>query len=297
MEKTKTITDAAKPNKFRENMKWEDWSPAFINFLRSIPGRNGVPLSYVYREFDEAMNHNPTVDFIENYITQAPLYDEAYAIDAAKVHTYLVNYVSGNATAEVKMLPHGDANDGRRDFIILKEHYEGVGVNAIGILEAKETIRSLHYAGEKKLHMWWDTFERKFTHAFTIMDKKERRNVYSDEMKLRMLVQKINVDFLQSIKSAIIVQLTKSPVTMTYNQALMTFRNEVNRKFPPTLTPLNSRPWRVNEVSTGYARQGAIRGGRGRTNGRGGRGHERGGRGARGRGGRSSRSKGHPEAR
>ena len=72
MEKTKTITDAAKPNKFRENIKWENWSPTFINLLRSIPGRNGVLLSYVYREFDEAMNYNPALDFIENYITQAP---------------------------------------------------------------------------------------------------------------------------------------------------------------------------------------------------------------------------------
>ena len=64
------------------------------------------------------------------------------------------------------------------------------------------------------------------------MDKKERRTVYSGEMKLRMLAQKINVDFLQPIKSVINVGLTKFPVTMTYNQSLMTFRNEVNNCLP-----------------------------------------------------------------
>ena len=297
LEKTKTITDAAKPSKFKENMKWEDWCPTFINFLRSIPGRNGVPLSYICREFDKPMDYNPAVDFIENYVTQAPLYGEAYAIDAAEVHTYLVNYMSGNTTAEVNLLPHVNANDGRRDFKSLKDHYEGVGVNAVGVLEAEETIRSLHYSGEKKPHMWWDEFEKKLTHAFTIMDKKERRTVYSDEMKLRMLAQKINVDFLQPIKSAINVELTKTPVTMTYDQALMTFRNEVNWKFPPTLTPLGSRTRQVNEVSTGYPRQGASRGGRGRTGGRGGRSQGRGGRGGRGRGARRRRSRGHPDAR
>ena len=66
-----------------------------------------------------------------------------------------------------------------------------------------------------------------------------------------MLAQKINVDFLQPIKSAIIVELSKLPVTMAYNQVLMIFRNEVNRKFPPTLTPLNSRARRGMRLSLG----------------------------------------------
>ena len=233
MEKTKTITDAAKPNKFRENMKWEDWSLTFINFLRLIPRQSGVPLSYICREFDEALDYNPTVDFIENYVTQAPLYGEAYIIDAAEVHTYLVNYMSGNATAEVKMLPRVDSNDGRKDFKSIKDHYEGVGVNTVSVLEAEETIRSLHYSGEKKPHIWWDKFEKKLTFACTIMDKKERMTVYSDKLKLRMLAQKINMEFLLSIKSTVNVELTKLLVTMIYNQALMTFRNEVNRTSHP----------------------------------------------------------------
>ena len=284
MEKIKTITDAAKPKKFRENMKWEDWSPTFINFLRLTPGQNVVSLIYIWQEFDEVLDYNPTMYFIETYVIQAPLYGEAYIIDAAEVHTYLVNYMSDNTIAEVKMLPHVDSNDGKKVFKSIKDHYEGVGVNTVSMLEAEETIRSLHYSGEKKPHIWWDKFEKKLTYAFTIMDKKERRTVYSDEMKLRMLAQKINVDFLQSIKSAINVELTKLPVTMIYNQALMTFKNEVNRKSPPSiLTPSNSRDIYVNEISTGYNRQGSNRGGRNP------------GRGGRGQGARRNMARGHPD--
>ena len=33
VDKTKTISEAAKPIKFKENMEWEDWYPTFINFL------------------------------------------------------------------------------------------------------------------------------------------------------------------------------------------------------------------------------------------------------------------------
>jgi hypothetical protein len=37
-EKSKTIMDTAKPSRFTDRIKWEDWSPTFLTFLRSIPG-------------------------------------------------------------------------------------------------------------------------------------------------------------------------------------------------------------------------------------------------------------------
>ena len=64
------------------------------------------PLSYVFWEFDEATPHDPEVDFIENYIIWAPLYGNAFNMDTVEIHTYLVNFMSENKTAKVKMLPH-----------------------------------------------------------------------------------------------------------------------------------------------------------------------------------------------
>ena len=291
VEKSKTVSEAAKPIRFKDNMKWDDWFPTFLNFLKAIPGRNGVPLSYICREYDEAMPHNPNIDFLENYILQAPLYGDAFKMDASEVHTYLVNFMSGNETAEVKMLPHASFTNGRLDFRALQEHYEGVGVNAINVIKAEETIKNLFYAGEKKPAMWWDEFEKRLSHSFTIIHKKEKREVYSNEMKLRVLIQKINVDFLQSVKAAMSIELTRTPLTMTYEQALMTFRNEVNRKHPPEMTSNNSRGRRINEVNN--------RGPGGRSSGRGrGRGGGRNpGRGGRGRGRGQGSSRGHPDAR
>ena len=40
---SKTLAEAAKPDKFKESTKWEDWKPTFMNYLRSIPGRDGIP--------------------------------------------------------------------------------------------------------------------------------------------------------------------------------------------------------------------------------------------------------------
>lgn len=263
-----------------------EWCPVFLNFLRMIPGRNGQPLSYVYREND-APAIVPNIGLMEDYINRAPLTGEAFTIDANEVHIYIQSFITGNETAEAKILPHASDVNGRLDFIALRDHYAGVGANAKELIFADKNLETLFYTGEKQPHMWWEEFEKLLTKSFTIYERYEGRHVYSDLHKLRILIRKVNADFLQSIKTTINLELTKSPITITYDQALTTFRNEVSLKFPPQLGS-NQRTRRINQMDSGYDNQsyggsygyGNYRGGRGRGRGRGGRG--RGGRGGRG---------------
>ena len=109
----------------------------------------------------------------------APLEGNSFAIDTVQVHTFLVNFVSGNDTAEAKIQGLQRQNDGREAFKRLVEHYEGVGIHAIDIREADEVIKSLFYAGEKPPHMWWAEFEKRLTRAFNAYVKREGRIVHS----------------------------------------------------------------------------------------------------------------------
>ena len=272
VKKSSTMATTANPSQFASDTKWEDWEPTFKNFLRTIPGRDGVPLDYVIR-INNTTNRATHIDMLEEYAQQAPLRGPAFQADAAEVHTYITKYIAGNATAEAKIQAYTSENNGRRDFTALRDHYEGVGINAVDIIKADTTLETLYYSGEKRPHMWWDLFERQLTSAFTTYNKKEQRDVHSDEMKLRILVKKINADFLQSVKAGIQIELTRVPLVMTYERALAAFRNEVNRKFS-TETPTKTRR-SVKEANSG----GKSRGGRGR--GRGGRGSGRGGKGRR----------------
>ena len=107
-----------------------------------------------------------------------------------------------------------------------------------------------------------------------------------------MLNRKTNADFLQATKSSINLELARTPVNLSYDNAISAFRNQVNQKYPPELSTYNNRrPRRVNEVdSMGGSREGRFQGrGIGHYGGRGGRG--RGGifYGGRGRGGRYGR--------
>jgi uncharacterized membrane protein YgcG len=287
VDKAKTISDAAKPEQFTGSIKWADWYPTFENYLRAIPGRNGTPLAYIIR-VNDAPDPTPHPNFLDDYISMAPLAGEAFTIDAAEVHTYVVKFTAGNETAEAKIQAFNGENNGRVDVRALVDHYEGVGMHAIDIIKAEKTLKDLFYAGEKKPHMWWEEFEKQLSMAFTIIERREQRMVYSDQQKLRILSGKITADFLGHIKAAIDIEMTWNPVTMTYVQALANFRNAVNSKFPPEMAE-KQRHRRVQETNTGR--------GRGRGGGRG-RGRGRGGRGGRGRGGGSGNVKRqHPDAR
>ncbi len=54
------------------------------------------------RDSDEA-DHTPNKDFLDDYVTMAPVEGNSSAIDTVQVHTFLVSFVSGNDTAEAKI--------------------------------------------------------------------------------------------------------------------------------------------------------------------------------------------------
>lgn len=119
---SKTLAEAAKSEKFKETVKWDDWKPTFLNYIRTIPGRDGVPLKYVCRDKDEPdFMHND--DFLDDYVAMAPLEGDSFAIDTVQVHTFLVNVVAGNNTAEAKIQGLLRLNDWREAFKRLVEHH------------------------------------------------------------------------------------------------------------------------------------------------------------------------------
>ena len=68
--KSPNFSDAWKPTKCGSNTKWKDWALGYIIFLRTLPGRDGVPLNYICKESDIP---DPTSDndFLDNYVMMA----------------------------------------------------------------------------------------------------------------------------------------------------------------------------------------------------------------------------------
>jgi hypothetical protein len=172
--------------------------------------------------------------WLDNYIASVPNTGNLYAIDTVQMHTFLLNFVTGNKnTAEAKIQGLSRPNDVREAFKRLVEHYEGVGIHAIDIREADEVLKTLLYGGKKPPLMRWSEFEKRLTRVFNAYAEREGQIVHSkNSMKIRMLVDKIKADFLTPTNAQLEIELSRVPMTITYKRYLSLFCNMVNQKFP-----------------------------------------------------------------
>ena len=101
MDQVNTISKAAAPGKLRDERKWPEWYPAFVNYLSTIPGVYGVPLSYVVCE-NEAPDHAHDFagDFTEEIIACTPLDGPKFRADARKVHQLLKTFLTAESAEQ-----------------------------------------------------------------------------------------------------------------------------------------------------------------------------------------------------
>jgi hypothetical protein len=124
-EQSDTVSKAADRSKFKEEKKWPEWEPAFVNYRSTIPGVNGIPLSYVVRE-----NKTPIgADYgslNKCAIACAPLTGDVFQADARKVHQLIKSFLQAEC-AEQWIKPHAERQSGREDMDALLKHYSGKG--------------------------------------------------------------------------------------------------------------------------------------------------------------------------
>ena len=125
--------------------------------MREIPGRYSAPLKYIIRANDIPYL-TPNKDFLDEYVNNANLMGESFTIDAAEVHTFIVNLIARNEEAESVIKVHQDKKDGRKDWNALKSHYEGIGVYSNYIAKPDLNLRTITYTVEKKATMLWIVF-------------------------------------------------------------------------------------------------------------------------------------------
>ena len=121
-----TLSKAADPGKLKDERKWTEWEPAFVNYLSTIPGVTGVPLSYVVRQHEMPTPGEDYGNFNERSISCAPLTGNIFQADARKVHQLVKIFLQAE-TAEQWVRPHLKAQNGRFDMKALRDHYTGEG--------------------------------------------------------------------------------------------------------------------------------------------------------------------------
>ena len=149
------------------------------------------------------------MDFLDDCVKNAPLSGQTFTIDAANVHTLIINLIAGNQQAESVIKVHEIERNGRLEHLALQTHHEGTGIYANDISKAEQDMKNLFHAGEKPPHVWWTEFERRLTGAFQVHVKRKGRVVHSDELKLQTLIEKVKCEWLDPVKAGISIVVVK----------------------------------------------------------------------------------------
>jgi hypothetical protein len=201
-----TVSKAADPGKFKDERKWPEWEPAFVNYLSTIPGVNGVPLSYVVREKEEPDSTGTFESFNERAIACSPLAGAVFQADARKVHQLIKSFLQ-TETAEQWIKPLARRQSGRADMKALRDHYpwySGEGNTSRRIAVAERIRDTLHYKNERA--MPFSGFLDKLQKMFNIFE--EENEVISDQAKVRILLKKVEHPQLQDAIGALRVRAT-----------------------------------------------------------------------------------------
>ena len=211
MEQSDTVSKAANPGKFKDERKWPEWEPSFVNYLSTIQGVNGVPLSYVIGE--KAVTEADTVyqSFNEQAIACAPLEQgPVFQADARKVHQLLKSFLQSELAEQwIKLLSRKLV--GREDMIVLRNHYSAEGNTSRRIAIAERTRDTLHYKSERALP--FSSFLDKIQKMFNIFD--EENESISEAAKVRLLLQKIEHPQLQDAIGALRVRSAIDGITLS----------------------------------------------------------------------------------
>lgn len=191
---------AAEPGKLKGQKVWLIWERSFQNYLSTILGQSGVPLSYVIRA-SEAPDYSDEADgdFDALSILCAPLKGLVFKVDATKVHQLLHGFVQGEV-AETWIKPKEKKKNGRIDFLALQDHYGGHGNKTIRIKEAESLRKTLLYKNERIM-----TFDKFLTAMQTMFTGFEENDEHlSAQQKVRLLFDKVQHTLLETTKASLL---------------------------------------------------------------------------------------------
>lgn len=205
-----TVSKAADPGKFKDERKWPEWEPAFANYLSTIPGVNGIPLSYVIRETEEPDRAIENLSFNERAIACAPMKGPNFQANARKAHQLLKSFLQSES-AEQWIKKVAPKQSGRDDMIMLPAHYSGKGTTTRRITQAEGYRDNLYYKHETLLS--FSSFLDKLQKMFNMFE--EEGEAVTEQAKVRMLLKKIQHPALQNAVSALRIRAQLDSVTFT----------------------------------------------------------------------------------
>ena len=270
--------DIKKPPKLNPE-EWDTWEPSFTNYLKSLKGVQGTPLSYVIRDPNLTVNDFDPTDDLNRLIYAVPLNGAAYNIDNTRVARELFSFISGTGADN---FVDESSDNGRAMMTRLRAHYDGPGEVDKRYKKAQAVLESLHYKNEAVFT--WSNFVSQLTKCFTTYEKAGRP--LDPRTQMDYLIRKCLPTELAAVK-----EVARS----TYPNDIHAAANYIGERISDIFSEAIAQRNRVRTQGRGRGRgYNRYVSGLGTQQGRGnpGRGFSRGGRGRGGRGGRGRGNRG-----
>jgi hypothetical protein len=170
------------PDKF-EPKRYKQWSRSMANYLDSMMGQSGVPLSYVTRAADA--DPAEAESEYQRVIWSAPHVGLAYETDNRQVYRLYKHAMIGTeGWAWFNQTPDGD---GRAAHIHLTDHYLGTAETSRRAAEAEAQLARLHYKNEASF-----PFEKYITRLYECFEALEdNQQGYLDAQKVKKMLENI----------------------------------------------------------------------------------------------------------
>lgn len=276
------------PEKFKQSTSFRVYDEVMDTYLNTQVGCTGIPLNYIIRKQEIPEADDDYVNDAERAVAIAPLEGEAFENDNRRVYAIIKSLIiEGPAWSHIT--PTVDrAKNGRRAWILLRNHYGNETFMNREIEEAYTALDNLHYKKEYA-NFTFEDYVTQLTKNYNILERHDE--FVSEETKVRNLLKKITDPTLEAAKQAVrineqykrdfaaaanFLSATIVPLTKGRDRNVSSFSRNSSRGGG------RGQPYSGRGRGRGRSQQGGGYQGRGR----GGRFTQHGGRGRGGRGGR-----------
>jgi hypothetical protein len=173
---------------------------SFENYLDSLRGKSGVPLSYILRP--EGAIPADAADDYQRIIWSAPFTGATFREDNRRVYRIYKDLMIG--TDGWTRFNHATVGDGCDAHLLITQHYRGDAETALRAAEAEATLNCLHYHNETSF-----SFERYITHmseCFELME--DNHQGFSEAQKVKKMLDGVVLTNAEVVAIKVVVRST-----------------------------------------------------------------------------------------
>jgi hypothetical protein len=233
--------------------KYVSWARSFENYLDSLRGKLGVPLSYILRPEDA--DPAEAADEYQRILWSAPFTGSAFREDNRRVYRIYKDLMIG--TDGWTWFNRATPGDGRDAHLILTRHYRGDAETALRAAEAEASLHRLHYRSEAVFP--FERYITRMSECFELME--DNQQGFSEPQKVKKMLDGVVSTNAEVVAIKAVVRSTHPN---DFNRASNLMAGQIALLFPAATSDLRNKR-KISAVAQGHG------GGPGGAGGRGGR--------------------------